>query len=737
MIVRRTLILTICLLLSCFSLSCAGSAGNSGGNGGSGSGSGSSSGSDFGLSTEPRIELDINGQAYSEGDLLPTIYFSKGQIDVGSTIQETIVIKNTAIQGSDNLTVSVVQLNYTPPPGAADTGDAIRLVSIKKGGEAQAISENGLSAAISISPVGDGGTSLEVVVEYKRYDDSLPRNASLQVKSNTLSDNSQNLMINFETTEGKPVANVQPSLVDYGQVPAGEKKAKSINVSNTGTDVLSISKVLFQGHPDYAFIFQDKDGVSSGEWAPGDEIQFNPPVTVAPGDIVSFVVTFSPQVPDPAEGKVVFYTNDPTKTTGILVQLKANTDGPAIQVNPKKVQFGGKLVSQKASLPVEIRSVGNAPLEVYNVTMTDGSNTNFALEYNTLPGFEDNSAPSQSNPLVLQVNSQGVFNVTYVPSIENPVGDDGFPILDNGTILIESNAFDAKLEIEVSGLGVTKECPTSVVVVQEGEQVIPQTNLHLFGDQSFAPAGAVAEWKWTVDQPAGSASVFIPSDEFPNPTFEVNAAGEYLFSLDVWDGNGVKSCIPFKQKVLVIPDEAIHVELLWHTPNDPDETDQGPEAGSDVDLHFVHDKYAASGPDLDKDGLPDPWFDQPFDCFWFNAHPNWGSFDPSIDDDPGLDRDDTDGAGPENLNLNIPEDTTYRVGVHYWSDHEYGTSFITLRIYIYSNLVWEQEQVALVNHDMWDAATIDWPSGNVSEIKAGDGSYKITPGYQNPFFFQP
>jgi len=135
-IVRRTLILTICLLLSCFSLSCAGSAGNSGGNGGSGSGSGSSSGSDFGLSTEPRIELDINGQAYSEGDLLPTIYFSKGQIDVGSTIQETIVIKNTAIQGSDNLTVSVVQLNYTPPPGAADTGDAIRLVSIKKGGEA-------------------------------------------------------------------------------------------------------------------------------------------------------------------------------------------------------------------------------------------------------------------------------------------------------------------------------------------------------------------------------------------------------------------------------------------------------------------------------------------------------------------------------------------------------------------------------------------------------------------------
>ena len=93
--------------------------------------------------------------------------------------------------------------------------------------------------------------------------------------------------------------------------------------------------------------------------------------------------------------------------------------------------------------------------------------------------------------------------------------------------------------------------------------------------------------------------------------------------------------------------------------------------------------------------------------------------------------------------MNIPENTTYRVGVHYWSDHEYGPSYSTVRIYIYSNLVFEVTDVKMKNHDMWDVATIDWPSGKVTMVQVdsdNDGTpdtYKITPDYQNPFFFQP
>jgi hypothetical protein len=277
------------------------------------------------------------------------------------------------------------------------------------------------------------------------------------------------------------------------------------------------------------------------------------------------------------------------------------------------------------------------------------------------------------------------------------------------------------------------ECPTAIIKCAEGDEVIPQTVLHLFGDESYASSGTIMKWEWSIEQPLGSQSVFVPSKTFPNPTFEANVAGVYAFSLTVWDQTNTPSCIPATYEVIVIPDEAIHIELLWYTPDDPDETDTGPEAGSDLDLHFLHPW--AAGPDLDGDGQPDGYFDMPFDCFWFNAHPNWGSYDPAINDDPGLDRDDTDGAGPENINLDIPENVVYKVGIHYWNDHGYGAAFATVRVYIYAQLVYEVTDVKLVDSDMWEVCTVEWPSGKVQVITTV-GGYKITPEYHNPYFFQ-
>ena len=108
-----------------------------------------------------------------------------------------------------------------------------------------------------------------------------------------------------------------------------------------------------------------------------------------------------------------------------------------------------------------------------------------------------------------------------------------------------------------------------------------------------------------------------------------------------------------------------------------------------------------------------------------------------VDDDPGLDRDDTDGAGPENVNLNIPEEgLTYRVGVHYWNDHGFGPSLATVRVYIYTSLVFSVTDVELVNHDLWEVAEIKWPSGQVDPVLGANGSYKIIPNYQHPYFFE-
>jgi hypothetical protein len=719
---KRTVLLSA--IAAAFALGCAG---DDGGGGGSGS-----SGSSSGESVKGAIEVDLQGTSISVTET-GSVLFNTGQADVGATIEQTITVRNV---GNGALNVSVA-FEYNKPPVVADetsAAPALKISSIRVGGVDATIGESGSGATVgqlvsglSINPF---ESEIEIVVQFQRYADTNKRQASLVIVSDTQSVNEQSVTLIVENGDTRPVAQFDPTTLDFGQVKGGESITRAVQVSNTGDDDLLIESIVFSGHPDFRLSW---DG-QQFEPETGVPIVFDPAVVVAAGKVIQFPVSFTPIMPSPASGKLIFTTNDPVSLE-VAVTLQANTSGPAIEVNPKKVQFGGKLVGNKAQLPLEIRSVGTADLVISSISFSEESNANFTLDFTTLPGFADlPGGPSIENPLVIPINANVTLNVAYVPNVENPLGDDGQPVIDVGLITVVSNAFNAELPVEVSGLGVTQECPTAVGLIQEGEQVIPQTNLHLFGDQSFAPAGAVASWVWEVNQPSGSASVFVPSNTFPNPTFEVNTAGEYSFKLDVYDTNGVESCLPWEAKVLVIPDEAIHVELLWHTPNDVDETDQGPEAGSDVDLHFVHDAYAVSGEDLDGDGKPDPWFDQPFDCFWFNAHPNWGSFDPSIDDDPGLDLDDTDGAGPENLNLNIPETTTYRVGVHYWSDHQYGKSLATVRIYIYSNLVFEVQDVELVNHDMWNVATIAWPSGKVELVQTIEGEYKITPNYENPFF---
>ena len=284
----------------------------------------------------------------------------------------------------------------------------------------------------------------------------------------------------------------------------------------------------------------------------------------------------------------------------------------------------------------------------------------------------------------------------------------------------------------------TPTCPVAVALIVEGEEVVPQTLLHLVGGQSYAYEGQVLRYQWTVDQPVGSQSVFQPSPTFPNPSFEANVAGTYTFYLDVWDENGTQSCEAATMEVRVISHEAIHVELLWTTPGDPDETDTGPFSGSDVDLHFLHPNAPSSptADDLDGDGLPDPYFDQPFDCFWLNPHPDWGAYGDEIGDNPGLDRDDTDGAGPENINLEVPEDDhVYTVAAHYWNDHGYGAAFATVRVYIHERLAYEVQNVRLINEDMWCVAHVHWPSGEVRPCEAEGGGYRITPNYRPAQFY--
>ena len=398
---------------------------------------------------------------------------------------------------------------------------------------------------------------------------------------------------------------------------------------------------------------------------------------------------------------------------------------PCLELLPGiKLPFGGMLVGGYSTKDLVAKNCGTAELEIYAIEFAAGTiSSEFSLDFtktikeagkvDAKNANLDPTGPTKAKPLFIPKNASVPVTVKYAPTDVSPYD----PVTqalkpDVSVVQFTANAVNAK-NVIVEGFGVNQLCPQAKVVVQEGLAVVPQTPLHLKGDGSVAPNGTVKKYKWTVKQPPGSNKPLSPNFSFPNPTFTPDAAGEYEFCLEVWDDNGLESCVPTCVKVNVMPDNAIHLELLWFTPGDMDQTDTGPMAGADLDLHFAH--MMAAGPDLDCDGESDPWFSNPFDCFWFNAMPDWGSASPTPNDDPSLDLDDTDGAGPENLNLASPEGNAkdpgaYSVGVHYWNDHGFGPSYATVTVFLQGVVAFKVGNVKMNPLDMWYVGKINWPN---------------------------
>ena len=190
-------------------------------------------------------------------------------------------------------------------------------------------------------------------------------------------------------------------------------------------------------------------------------------------------------------------------------------------------------------------------------------------------------------------------------------------------------------------------------------------------------------------------------------------------------------CAPQTMEPPTPPDQDIYVELTWSTPGDPDENNTGPAAGSDLDLHFAH--QLAMEPDLDGDEISDPWFDAPFDTFWFNPNPNWANFDPMIDDNPMLLLDDPDGKGPEIIVLNNPEALEYEVGVYAAKDNGFGDSLATVTVWSEGTMVYSGAAI-LRERDMWWVGKVLGGSASFSPHTGAATLFRITPNYEHSSF---
>ena len=646
--------------------------------------------------------------------------FPQEQVLVNDSLPLAVSIQNP---GERELIIRDIRLDYVLPDGAEEDQAAFLLETPQAYDDAMAGSGD-----FRVQTLGEGTPvmpdELTIKIVYTRPADAGVRTARLFIDSDAV--NQPTLSFDLSVDRGVPTIQVNPEFIDFSVVPEGTVSVKKLTILNTGGSDLEISGLTLVGSSFFTAILHGTEYPS--EEGLGNSVTFDDAIVVAPQTSTFMSVRFAPEDGSPATTKLILYSNDPDKENGTQVLIAGNQSVPCITVNPESISFGGVQEGNVAVNNLEVYNCGQQQLEIYSLAVEEGSD-----RFDVDPSSLDHPI-SVDDPLLLPASDTLYVQVTYFAEELSPLDVSGAIILDEATVVVRNNSFESAKQVHLSAAGVGDVCPTAVIKSQEGDEVIPQTVMHLFGDESHAPQGTIAKWQWEVTQPPLSQSVFVPSATFPNPTFEVNVAGIFEFNLTVFDEFGTPSCFPAAYEVVVIPDKAIHVELLWDSPGDPDETDTGPEAGTDVDLHFLHP--FAAGPDVDGDGFPDGWFDIPFDAFWFNAHPNWGSFDPAFKDNPSLDRDDTDGAGPENINLDVPENVTYRVGVHYWNDHGYGMAYATVRVYLYGQLVYEVTDRPMQEWDMWAVCTIKWPEGQITAVTDSYGNPKVTPNYVNPLFYQ-
>lgn len=299
-------------------------------------------------------------------------------------------------------------------------------------------------------------------------------------------------------------------------------------------------------------------------------------------------------------------------------------------------------------------------------------------------------------------------------------------------IVIESNDPDESV-IEIPIRAVARNAPVAIAKVRgydmlnpsspytDPEDIEPLDRIYLDGRESHDPSvlppddpTALPYYHWEViERPAGTEDVDFDwtGQDTALPSMWIPIAGHYSIRLTVRNSAGIESGDTAQARVELdaVPGSAMHVQLVWDHPT------------NDQDLHMVN---VAQSPNL---------CNSEWDCYfatcnhndfdrvhWFPGHPIGQG------PNPRLDRDDTNGLGPENINIDEPTPGTYRIFVHYWpSWGNSGTATVnTVRIYLNGVLRFDQHRTLSSGGQVWALADILWMDDNTP---LGNGTVSVYP----------
>lgn len=479
-----------------------------------------------------------------------------------------------------------------------------------------------------------------------------------------------------------------PERVDLGMLERGERGVKQFQVTNEGRATLEIKNWRMT---DERFEFSFPEFMDRSE-----------PARLEPGASVLVEVSHRATGQDGVRGSLIIESNDP-KNGVQVIDISANIAEPCLTISDEVVDFGA----------VSLETGDLKGFFLSNCSENAATTFSYLQSLTTdATGFRVINA-EELRDRTLEPGEGAEVLVRFEPTRPGEYRD---------TLRFVSNMdIETEHEVLLLGEGAPFGCPTAEIRASHPDRRtvianprarytgLPLDVVSLDGSGSSAEGGATIERvEWAIiRRPEDSAARFAGSNMGMTNELFLDLSGEYTVEMHVWDSRGTRSCEPAVLDLVAVPDEDIHIQLVWDTPNDPEQQDN---LGSDVDLHLLR-----------AGGI---WNAKPWDCHWQNLEPDWGLREDKSDD-PSLDIDDINGWGPENINLNNPQgDMRYHVGVHYFSDQGYGASYSTVRVYLGGILVEELRRKRMTDQQFWHVLDIEWPS---RKITLYDDSYLTFP----------
>jgi hypothetical protein len=204
---------------------------------------------------------------------------------------------------------------------------------------------------------------------------------------------------------------LSPTSINFNSITVGSSGQQTVKLTNTGMMSMTISQAVLSG------VGFSISGIST-------------PLTLAPGQNISFSVKFAPSATGNATGSVSIKSNAsaspamiPLSGTGVAASM------PQLAVTPSPVNFNSVVAGMTSSQTVKLTNTGGANLTV-NATSLSGS------------GF---SMSGLNTPLTLSTNQSTTFTMQFAP--QNPGGA-------SGSLMLNSNDPSSPTAIQLSGTGV-------------------------------------------------------------------------------------------------------------------------------------------------------------------------------------------------------------------------------------------------------------------------------------------